>query len=265
MMSTETPMERPTDSELHAYLDGELDQADVTALEGWLAGHPEDAAKVHAFKLQKIQMHQLYDAHLDAAVPDSVTELFKDPEPRQWLPGWRQIAAGIALLIIGGATGWGVTQYGDGGANQARGNQFVRRALDAHVVYAHDTNQPVELRSTEQKRLINWLSDRLGHKLMTPDLAGKGFHLIGGRLVNDQNMPAALFMYEDKVGKRVTLYVRPGMVGGNTKFRFIAEHGMVAFYWTNGPLTYALTGEMPRNALLMLAQMIHDDISAASS
>jgi anti-sigma factor RsiW len=66
MMSTETPMERPTDSELHAYLDGELDQA-------------EDAAKVHAFKLQKIQLHQLYDAHLDADVPDSVIELFKDP------------------------------------------------------------------------------------------------------------------------------------------------------------------------------------------
>ena len=79
MMSTETPMERPTDSELHAYLDGELDQADVTALEGWLAAHPEDAAKVHAFKLQKIQLHQLHDAHLDADVPDSVIELFKDP------------------------------------------------------------------------------------------------------------------------------------------------------------------------------------------
>ncbi|MEK9677106.1 MAG: anti-sigma factor [Rhodospirillaceae bacterium] len=155
------------------------------------------------------------------------------------------MAAGIALLVIGGATGWGVTQYSTGTTAQAPENQFVRRALNAHVVYAHDANRPVELRSTEQKRLINWLSDRLDHKLMTPDLAGKGFHLIGGRLVNDQSMRAALFMYEDKFDKRVSLYVRPGMVGGNTKFRFIAEHGTVAFYWTNGPLTYALTGEIP--------------------
>ena len=50
------------------------------------------------------------------------------------------------------------------------------------------------------------------------------------------------------------------MGGGNTKFRFIAEHGMVAFYRTNGPLTYALSGEMPRDDLLHLAQIVHDDL-----
>jgi anti-sigma factor RsiW len=40
---------------------------------------------------------------------------------------------------------------------------------------------------------------------------------------------------------------------------------MVAFYRTNGPLTYALSGEMPRDDLLHLAQMVHDDLVSRSS
>lgn len=265
MTSPETPTQRPSDSELHAYVDGELDQADTIALEGWLAAHPEDAAKLHSFKLQKIQMHQLYDDNLEAELPAGIEDLFARTEPTRWMPGWRQMAAGIVLLVLGGLSGWGVTQYGVTPEVQSDGSTFVRRALNAHVVYAHDADRPVEVRGNDQVRLISWLSERLGHKLMTPDLAGKGFELIGGRLVNDKGSPAALFMYEDPKKRRVTLYVRPGMAGGNTKFRFIAEHGMVAFYWTNGPLTYALTGELHRDDLLKLVQMVHDDISSHSS
>ena len=111
--------------------------------------------------------------------------------------------------------------------------------------------------------MMRWLSGRLGHKLRRPDLMGAGFHLIGGRLVNDDGTPAALFMYEDDRGRRVTLYCRSGINAGNTAFRFIAEHGMVAFYWTDGPLSYALTGEMPRGEVLKLAQMVYDDIEGA--
>ena len=50
--------------------------------------------------------------------------------------------------------------------------------------------------------------------------------------------------------------------GGDTAFRFIAEHGMVAFYWTDGPLSYVLTGEMPRGDLLHLAEMVYEDLEA---
>jgi anti-sigma factor RsiW len=112
---------------------------------------------------------------------------------------------------------------------------------------------------------LSWLSGRLGHKLMIPNLKGAGFKLMGGRLVADKGDPAALFMFEDGKARRVSLYVRPGMGGGNTKFRVIAEHGMVAFYWTNGQLTYALSGEMAQGDLLSLVQMVHDDLTSRSS
>jgi len=267
----EQTLTQPSDSDLHAYVDGELDQASVLDIELWLATHPDDAAKVHTYQLQKIQLHQLYDHELHAPLPDGIEDMILNEPSEPWLTGWRQMAAGVVLLVMGGLGGWGFTQAGGDTSTSAPAVQaasasttFVQRALNAHVVFAHDSDRPVEVAASDQTRLISWLSSRIGHKLMTPDLEGKGFSLIGGRLVADKGDPAALFMYEDKNSQRVSLYVRPGMENSNTKFRFIAESGMVAFYWTNGPLTYALSGEMHRDDLLMLATMVHDDIAKAT-
>ena len=263
MTTQETKMDHLSESDLHAYIDGELDATTLLEVEHWLAEHPDDAAKVHAFKLQKVQMHQFYDEGLEAAVPESVRELLEDEPAPSWLPGWRQMAAGIALFVIGGVSGWGYFTM-DPMEHQA-GGQFARQALNAHVVYAHDTARPVEMSAMYQKDMVSWLSKRLGHKLMIPNIAGAGFNLIGGRQVADQGSPAALLMYEDKRSRRITLFVRSGATFSDTKFRFIAEHGMVAFYWTNGPLSYALSGEMPRGDLLDLANMVFKDISSKSS
>ncbi len=263
MMTHETKLDHLSESDLHAYIDGELDADTLLAIEHWLAENPADAAKVHAFKLQKIQMHQRYDEGLEAALPDGVLDLLENKPLSSWVPGWKKMAAGLALFIIGGATGWGYFIL-DPMKHEA-GGQFVRQALNAHIVYAHDTARPIEISAMYRKDMVSWLSERLGHKLMIPNIAGAGFKLMGGRQVTDQSSPAALLMYEDKRSRRVTLYVRSGATFSDTKFRFIAEHGMVAFYWTNGPLSYALSGEMPRGDLLDLANMVFKDISSRSS
>lgn len=258
-----TAPENISDSDLHAYVDGELDEAALTEVEAWLAEHPDYAAKVHAYALQKRQLHRLYDHAAEAPVPDHVLALIEADRPSAWQPGWRRLAAAIVLLLFGGLGGWWGASFT--GETPNAGSQFVQRALGAHVVYAHDDNRPVEVGGGDETRLVNWLSGRLGHKLMIPNLKGAGFKLMGGRLVADKGDAAGLIMYEDAKGRRISLYVRPGMRGGDAKFRFIAEQEMVAFYWTNGPLTYALTGEMPRDDLLSLVRMVHDDLVSRSS
>ena len=44
-------MEAVSEHELHAYVDGELSPQRRVALEAWLAGHPEDAARVRDYWL----------------------------------------------------------------------------------------------------------------------------------------------------------------------------------------------------------------------
>jgi anti-sigma factor RsiW len=247
-----------TEQDLHAYVDGELDVATLAEVEAWLVGHPDDAVKVHGYRLQKIRLHEIYDDALEAPVPAEVHAALSSSRVGRWVPTWQKMAAGLVLLAVGGMAGWGV-----GGlpiSSQAVETTFVRSALNAHVVYAHDTARPVEVSANQPTQLMSWLSGRVGHPLRTPDIQGAGFKLIGGRLVADQDLPAALFMYEDIRDRRVTLYVRTAQPGAKTAFRFIAEHGMVAFYWTDGPLAYVLTGEMPRGDLLDLARMVQKDL-----
>lgn len=263
-----TPARMIDGHDLCAYVDGELDAERLGEVERWLAQNPDDAAKVHAYRVQKSELHDLFDAELSAPLPAGVVEALDVGARRRGPSPWMQIAAGLVIFVFGGLAGWGIIGLG-GGLGGGLGTEagaadasFVRRAINAHAVFTHDPTRPVEITAAENTQLVNWLSGRLKHKLRTPDLAGAGFKLLGGRLLADQNMPAAQFMYEGQGGKRVTLYVRPVPDRGDTAFRFVAEQGMVAFYWIDGTLSYALIGEMPRGDLLDLAQMVFRDIEA---
>jgi anti-sigma factor RsiW len=47
----------------------------------------------------------------------------------------------------------------------------------------------------------------------------------------------------------------------NTAFRFANEEGISVFHWLEGPLSYALAGEIDRAALLAIAEAVYQQIS----
>ena len=219
---------------------------------------------MHAYKLQKLQLHMLYDLPKDTPLPAGVREALASTGMRRWLPGWRQLAAGIALLAIGGAGGfWGNGVVDD--SQRAPGTQFVSRAINAYAVYAYDAARPVEIGANDETDYVAWLSERLGQQIRTPDLSQAGFELIGGRLVNDQGEPAALFMYENDSGGRVTLYVRRGTGSLDTNFKTLAQKHKTALYWSDRVLDYALAGEMKEAELKIIRKVISQAIEAKAS
>ncbi len=84
----------------------------------------------------------------------------------------------------------------------------------AHALYAADANRPVEVWANEEKRLVTWLTKRLGFPVHAPDLNGVGYALVGGRLVAGNEKPTALLMYENADKQRLTLQVRKQSRGG---------------------------------------------------
>ena len=259
-----TEPEQLSDTDLNAYVDGDLDSRELAEVELWLADHPQDAARVHAYKLQRLQLHLLYDLPKDLPLPAGVREALDNSGVRRWLPGWRQIAAALVLVAVGGAGGfWSsdiVTQ-----SQRTPGSQFVNRAINAYAVYAYDSSRPVEIGVNDETDYVGWLSDRLGQQIRTPDLSPAGFALIGGRLVNDQGEPAALIMYQNDSGGRVTLYVRRGTGNLDTAFRTIDQKHKNAIYWSDGALDYALAGEMKENELKIIRKTISQAIEARAS
>jgi anti-sigma factor RsiW len=109
---------------------------------------------------------------------------------------------------------------------------------------------------------VQWLSKRLNRPLKLPNLTPTGYELVGGRLLPGDAGARAQFMYQSANGDRVTLYVGAvdGAAGkgmGETAFRFANEGGMASFYWVENGFGYAITGKLPRNAMLVLAESVY--------
>lgn len=239
---------RPPEGDLHAYVDGRLDAARRTDIESWLAGHADDAECVAAWRRHKEALHAAFDGALEDPVPE---RLLRAARPQQSRRLWG-IAAAAAWLSIGGIIGF-ITR-GPVPAS-APPPTLAHNAAVAHVVYSPEVRHPVEVGADQETHLAQWLSKRLGTTVKIPHFVSEGFDLVGGRLLPGDKGPVAQFMYQDALGRRLTLYVRTD-AGENreTAFRYALEGKVSVFYWLDGRLGYALSGELPREQLLHIAE-----------
>lgn len=244
------------ESDLQAYVDGQLDSLRHAEVEAWLAAHPDDAERASAYRQQNAALHALFDPVLHETVPHRLSR----PEPKSWLtlPQLRY-AAVAAWLTIGGALGWFMhgAQEGRAPASMA----FAQQAALAHVVYTPEVRHPVEVGADQEAHLTAWLSKRLGSPLKVPQL-GTGYELVGGRLLPGNEGPAAQFMYQDTQGQRLTLYVRTDKAENQeTAFRYAREENVGVFYWIDGPFGYALSGDVEKVELLRVAQVVYQQLN----
>ncbi|WFR78775.1 anti-sigma factor [Janthinobacterium rivuli] len=250
-----------SEAQLHALADGVLPEAQRAAIDDHLRAHPEDAARVDAWRAQNRQLRALFDPVLDETVPPALLQSASPPAANgAWRRPAMQAAAAVVLVIAGGAGGW--LLRGDAGGSltaSASPLALARSAAIAHAIYTPEVRHPVEVGAEQEAHLVQWLSKRLGTKLQPPALSPLGYHLIGGRLLpGDGDGPVAQFMYEDGGGKRLTLYVAKERAGKQeTAFRYTQEKELSVFYWIDGQLGYALSANLPKQALGKIADTVY--------
>jgi anti-sigma factor RsiW len=248
---------------LQAYVDGELDEALHTEVTAWLAQNPEKAADVAGWQAQNETIHALFPApetRLDVAELARLSAPERPPAP----PLMARLAAALAILALGLSLGW--YSRGELASPGTSGDSMVQQALAAHAVFAADANRPVEIRANEEALLLRWLSKRLGESLAAPDLRSQGYELVGGRLLSVPDGPAALFMYENTTGSRITLFATrpdtgPGSDSQMAEFRFENSDAARGFYWQDSRLAYAVIGDMSRESLSTIATVIYKQLS----
>lgn len=244
-----------TEDELHAYVEGVLPAGRAAEVEAYLAGRPDEAARVAAYREQIVALHREFDPIVDERLPHRLQ--FSRRHWARVLPRW---AAVVAWFTLGGVTGWQLQAYMAEEATEEI--TWPRRAAIAHVVYSPEVRHPVEVGAEHEAHLVAWLSKRLGAPLKVPYLGGQGFQLVGGRLLPGERGPVAQFMYQDSKGQRLTLYVRTNAdEHGETAFRYADEHGVGVFYWLDRKLGYALSGEIDKDDLLRLATVVHRQLN----
>ena len=249
------------EDDLQAWVDGRLTPAENEAVEDYFAAHPESRARWSQYAEQREELRAAFGGTAENPIPPRlrVARLLAEQRRRRRRQLGR-IAAAVALLIAGGIGGWGAHDLLPGltsSASAVLASAVFDDAFAAHRTFSVETRHPVEVGANEEAHLVQWLSKRLGHQLIVPDLSALGFQLMGGRLLPADSGPAALFMYENGKGTRLSCYYLVVDVAGETEFQFREQNGTSAFYWVDDGLAYAIVANTDRGLLLKVAEIIY--------
>ncbi len=224
-----------TEDDLQAFVDGELDEVMRERFDALLATDPALAARV-------AELRQT-DARLRTAV---LQGLSRPPHPeldpaaiRRRTRGrsasrQRLVLAAALALALGGAGGW----YARGSAL----NEPMQDAMDAHRVFALDA-LPMEVKTSDPVELRHALEARIQRTLPVADLTRDGFTLLGGRVLSTSDGPAALVLYQDREGSKLSFYLRPSSKTAPGTRGSRQEGALLAQYWFQNGYGFALVGK----------------------
>lgn len=259
-----------TEADLHAFADGLLPPEERTELETWLAGNPEDAAAVAAWQALNDDIRAMFapystakDGDADLILKGRKVSAARTARPQR-SRRLMMLAASLALFFAGAAAGrFGPDLFAKPELQLTAIEALPRQAHSAFVVYASDVRHPVEVGADQEAHLATWLGKRMNIAgLKVPSLQTLGFQLVGGRLLPINGAPGALFMYENASGQRLTVLVGRNSGNSTTSFRFASSGDVETFYWIDGDLGYAVTGEISRDMLRQVADECYKQFSS---
>ena len=252
-----------SERDIHMALDGELPAEDRMAFDFWLNANPEMAARSARYAADGEALRAAFAGVLSEPVPARLAEtLLGRTAGRRAPPSpWWLAAAAVLLLAAGGASGYLAGSAGSGAGDTAS-DQLAEEAIAAHVVYAAEQRHAVEVPASDRDHMETWLSSRVGLKLVPPDLAPDGFHLVGGRLLPAGSHKAAMLLYEDAAGDRLSVFVTAESAArGSGTYAEMAD-GPRAVYWLDKGYGCAVVGVLPSGRLNAVAASAYRQLLA---
>ena len=227
----------PSERDLHAYIDHQLSETDRRVLENWLASHPEEAALIRAWQQDAQHLRAALGGALQQpANPDLDPALIRQRLKHRARRRWASAAVLLMAVSLGGVSGW-----------QAREMTWVRSvapmsdALQAYRLIAQQGLLPADFKVDGAGDMQGWLDRYFTQANRLPDLTSAGFRPVSGRLLSTEEGPAAMVMYEDRDGHKVSFYVRPPGPKNTFLPRGSRQDGdLQAEYWSGEGYNYAM-------------------------
>jgi anti-sigma factor RsiW len=232
------------EDDLHAYADDRLDPVRRGEVEAHLQANPALRRRVEGWREQAHALRDALAFKLREPVPSSLhlgrlqerraarqrRSLFSSP--------WRVAAALLLTLGLGIGTGW-----------TARGTQRMgevtrlgMEAAAAHSVFATDPSHPIEIGPENRPELVAWIDRKLHRSVSVPDLSAQGYRLIGGRVLSTMIGPAAMLMYDDDQGGRITLFLQP-MRSDVAPMQPVSSGAANGYAWIDGHMGYGVISD----------------------
>lgn len=253
-------LDRPVgEDDLTAHVDGRLPADREAVVAAFLREQPKLEADLALDRVLKVALRDRLEPRAREPIPTRLrVSVLRGERLRRRRRFASLLAAACLCLAVGGATGWYVRDF-TGGPRPTAGRAWAglaRDALSAYRAYTVEIVHPVEVKADEEAHLQQWLSKRLRRSLVIPDLSDEfGLNLIGGRLLPAGPDVAALLMYADAAGNRLTLYVRTGETG-ETSLNFVRESDVSTFSWIEQGTGFAVSASMDREKLQKVAKAV---------
>ena len=252
-----------SERDIHLALDNELPSDERAGYEAWLEANPEMKARSARYASDNEALRAAFGDVLDEAVPARLHNIVIGETATNLSASrskWWLAAAAVLLLSLGGVGGYFANAIGLG-EEEGSGGRLAEEAIAAHVIYAAEKRHAVEVPASDKDHMQTWLSNRVGLKLVAPDLSEDGFELVGGRLLPASgSSKAAMLLYEDTTGNRISLFVTSESAAKTAGVYNEEEGGPTAVYWLDKGYGCAVVGSLPDGRLNEVAKRAYKQL-----
>ncbi|HEY0183122.1 MAG TPA: anti-sigma factor [Rhodopila sp.] len=237
------PIRPIQEDDLHAYVDDRLEPARRREVETHLQANPDLRRRVEGWHQQAKALREALVFKLHEPVPSSLHlgRLMEQRAARQWglfSTKWRIAAMLLLTLGLGAGAGW-----------TARGTQRMgevtrlgREAAAAHSVFTADPTRPIEIGPENRDELVAWIGQKLHHPVNVPDLSAQGYRLVGGRVLSTMIGAAAMLVYDDGHGNRITIFLQP-MRSGVAPMQPVNVGEVNGYAWIDSHMGYGVISD----------------------
>ena len=242
------------DEDLHAFIDGELGDADRQRVEQAVTADPVLGEQVAAFRADKARLLSLYGGGLNEPLPRAWISRIEQATVKKHLPrqAWAMMAlAASFVLVLSGTIVWRESA-------KTPQSDVVADALAARArAVKPDYVVPVSSDTVAQAESAV-MAKRLDTRVKAPDLSRMGYRLVG---VDVYSTPVASFdlRYVDARGRAVTLYLRRSP--GSTRFDILQEKGLRVCVWQDNIISTVVTGNMSAAEMERLASLAYSNLT----
>lgn len=234
--------------ELHAYVDGDLDEESMARVEAHLRGNREAAAKVHDYLRQKDDLR---------AIARQMTPLDESPDlielqrglakrlTRRSTPAWRRPMSVAVLFLLGWLSH---TLY----APLAQVPAFANEVVQAHLLTSGDVSEIPPISPERVSKLFS----RIGEIEHVPDLSAFGFEPIGAQLLPSGEGAVLHVPYRDQSGVLVSYFLLHDDNDAELPRHMLHRNGVTMVYWQHHHSRYALAAPMPDDHISQIATFL---------
>ena len=227
----------PSERDVHAYVDGQLNDADQQTMETYLATNPELAKQVLAWQLDVQNLRAGLSGDLHRPMNPELDPAYVRQRLRR--NRTRHFATAAVLLIavsIGGLSGWQAREM-----TLASGTLPMADAVQAYRMFAVNDNMASDWNTDKPNNAQGWLDAHFAQANRLPDLAAAGFQPVSGRLTSTEQGAAAMVVYKDAQGRTLSFYIRPPGPNNHLLTPGTRRDGeLEADYWSGGGYNYAV-------------------------